>query len=162
MKHEKKKPNTLSQRQAWQRWLRDCRKEGNPNTGKTKVAVGYYRTGAGDDGSDGYRQIEAIKKKTESLGVHISAAYVDQYGVRDGEEERPGLALMSKCLADFRVDYVIMDNPDRLSDDKQEAAEMIREIEEAGARVEFTNADRTAIKKLPPAIKTLLSTARAH
>jgi len=146
MKQEKKKPSTLSQRQAWQRWLRDCRKESNSNTGKTKVAVGYYRTGAGDDGSDGYRQIEANKKKTESLGVQIRAAYVDHYGIRDGNEERPGLALMSKYLSEFRVDYVIIENSDRLSDDKQEAAEMIGEIEEAGARVEFTNADRAEIK----------------
>jgi DNA invertase Pin-like site-specific DNA recombinase len=102
-----------------------------------KFAVGYYRTATGDDGGDMPRQIEAAKEKAGILNARIDAAYADRDGIKDGEIERPGLTLLSKFLSEVKVDYVIMRNRDCLSDNKQEAAEMMQAIEQTGARVKF-------------------------
>ncbi|MDR0531118.1 MAG: recombinase family protein [Oscillospiraceae bacterium] len=107
-----------------------------------KVAVGYYRTAASDDGGDMLRQTEAAKEKAGILSARIDAAYADRDGMKDGEIERPGFTLLSKFLSEVKVDYVIMRNQDHLSDNKQEAAEMMQAIEQTGARVEFVGMHR--------------------
>jgi len=94
------------------------------------------------------------ENKAPRVAINARATSKKQFTTREEQgakkkepQEQPGFALLSKFLAERKTDYVFMDHPYRLSDDEQEVAEIIHEIEETGVRIEFTATDRSGLAK---------------
>lgn len=113
-----------------------------PDTGlrlaeRSKRAVCYIRTASArtsDVRQGTERQRKACHRKALSLDAKVLEEYVDA-GVSGNRSDRPGLARLFDFASKNHVDYVIVENRDRLARNPRLATELARQISQTGAEV---------------------------
>ena len=133
----------------------------------TKTAVIYLRVSTSKQAvkagaEEGYSipaQRESCYRKAESLGAEVVAEYVDRGESAKTADRRRFQQMVNRIKEDKDVDYVIVDKLDRFARNRRDDANMMFELQLAGAKLVSVkeNVDDTAAGQLLHAIMAGIS-----